>query len=113
MKGLIVSILSDGSPICGLNRVSSKSRTALLVSETKQLGPFEDDGELPVIKLAKGHIHGTVRAVLVNHDDRKERAMFGGCFIHDCDGRYARHIAEFTHLSAGVSSAVPLHDRYE
>lgn len=79
------------------------------------IGPDQDIPEnvdKPVIRLVKGNLPNTVKAVPAKEHDEGKWLMSGGAFVSSCDGRFGKMIKEITG-NPNFSGAVSLHDRIE
>jgi hypothetical protein len=119
MKALRVDILKHNGTDCSNGGASHWHNEAYLVGDTVT-GPWDvdEDGsfevvndQLPVFKLVHGNLHGTVKAICIDHDDTKKHCMFGGCFVYTSDSRF--HQAIRAMIGGNNTGPVAIHDRYE
>lgn len=120
MTGLLVHVLRDRfrgggpRPEHGLHGLDSGLFDSFVLVDdlhltgTEALGPFVPDAKTPALYLREGNLRdGSFRAVPANPAGIAKLIgpMFGGNFIHASDSRFPK--------TNGVSSPIPVHDRWE
>ena len=113
LTGIRVDILKHGGRSFANGGISDTSDEATLILDSKlvPLAGTEASDEAPAIKLVKGNLPGTIKAVPVVTPSGVLGPMMGGSYVVSSDGRFADEVERI--LGYKSSAPVPLHDRFE
>lgn len=108
LTGLLASIYKDRGKSYSNGGISERYDEVLVVGDGIE-GPFKERPGLPVVQIVPGHRDGFRAIPVLGWEGaaivrgQTVGPMFGGCFIHTSDSRFA----------SVFGGPVPLHDRYE